>query len=59
VGKKALGAGWGVLDDTGGILDGAALHFAPSYNGSTWLTNASNSSSFAPTWKLRARLLCL
>lgn len=58
-GKKALGAGWGVLDGTGAILDGAALHSEPSYNGSTWLTNASNSSAFAPAWKLRVRLLCL
>ncbi len=57
-GKKALGAGWGALDDTSGILEGQALHFGPSWDGSGWLVNAHNNSSFAPDWKLSVRLVC-
>ncbi len=58
-GKKALGAGWGVLDSSSGILDGAALHFESGYDGSTWLTNAKNHSTYAPSWKLWVRLICM
>ncbi len=47
-GKKALGAGWGVLDDTSAILDGRATYFQPRFDGSGWLTNAQNNSGFAP-----------
>jgi len=57
-GTLSLGAGWAVLDATGGILDGEALHFAPSFDGASWLINARNRSSFAPSWKLRSRLIC-
>jgi hypothetical protein len=57
-GKKALGAGWSVLDGTGGILEGEALYFGPSYDGSSWLVNARNKSSFASSWKLKGQLVC-
>lgn len=57
-GKKAFGAGWSVLDETSAILEGKATYFEPSYDGSHWLTNAKNESSFASKWKLRVRLIC-
>jgi hypothetical protein len=57
-GKKALGAGWSVLDPTDAILDGHASYFEPAFDGSHWLTNAQNRSAFAPQWKLRVRLVC-
>jgi len=57
-GKKALGAGWGVLDSTSAILDGSATYFEPSINAAGWLVNARNNSAFAHVWKLRVRLIC-
>ncbi len=57
-GKKALGAGWGVLDPTGAILDGRATYFQPAFDGTSWLVNAQNKSGFAPEWKLRVRVVC-
>ena len=56
--KKALGAGWSVLDPTGAILDGRATYFQPAFDGSHWLVNAQNKSTFAPEWKLRVRVIC-
>jgi hypothetical protein len=57
--KKALGAGWAVLDPTGAYLEGRATAFEPAFDGSSWLVNAQNDSrSFAPTWKLRVRVIC-
>ena len=57
-GKRALSAGWGVLDPTGAILEGSVTYFEPAYDGASWLTNAQNKSSFASAWKLRVRLVC-
>ncbi len=57
-GKKALGAGWSILDPTGAILDGRATYFQPAFDGSHWLVNAQNKSTFAPEWKLRVRVIC-
>ena len=57
-GKKALGAGWSVLDPTDAIVEGHASYFEPAYDGSHWLTNAQNRSAFAPQWKLRVRVVC-
>lgn len=57
-GKKALGAGWSVLDPTDAILDGRVTYSEPAYDGSHWLANAQNKSSFAPEWKLRLRVVC-
>ncbi len=57
-GKKALGAGWSVLDPTSAILDGRATYFQPAFDGSHWLVNAQNRSTFAPDWKLRVRVIC-
>ncbi|MDH5433202.1 MAG: hypothetical protein OEY19_04595 [Gammaproteobacteria bacterium] len=57
-GKKALGAGWSVLDPTSAILDGRATYFQPAFDGSHWLVNAQNKSGFAPEWKLRVRVIC-
>lgn len=58
-GKLASGAGFGVLDPSGAILDGSALYSAPSWDGATWMTNASNNSGWAPSFKLRSKLVCL
>ena len=57
-GKRALGAGWSVLDSTSAILEGEATYFEPAYDGSSWLANAKNMSAFSPQWKLRLRLIC-
>jgi len=57
-GKKAIGAGWGVVDSTNAILDGTATYFEPTFDGSGWLTNARNNSTFAPLWKLQVRMIC-
>ena len=57
-GKKALGAGWSVLDPTDAILDGRATYFQPAFDGSHWLVNAQNRSTFQPDWKLRVRVIC-
>ena len=58
-GSVATGAGWAVLDPSDGILEGRATYFFPAYDGSHWLVNASNDSTFAKTWKLRVRVLCV
>ena len=58
VGKKALGAGWSVLDSTSAILEGQATYSEPAFDGSHWLVNAKNNSAFAPNWKLRLRVIC-
>ena len=57
-GKKALGAGWSVLDSTSAILEGQATYSEPAFDGGHWLTNAKNDSAFAPNWKLRLRVIC-
>jgi hypothetical protein len=57
-GKRALGAGWSVLDPTSAILDGTATYFEPAYDGAGWLVNAQKNSTFSPQWKLRVRLIC-
>lgn len=57
-GKKALGAGWSVLDSTGAILGGRATYNQPAFDGSSWMVNAENKSGFSPDWKLRVRVVC-
>jgi hypothetical protein len=57
-GKRATGAGWSVLDRTSAILDGQSTYSEPSFDGSSWMVNAKNNSSFSPNWKLRIRLIC-
>jgi hypothetical protein len=57
--KKATGAGWSVLDSTGAILQGRATYFQPAFDGSHWLVNASNDSTFESNWKLRVRVICI
>jgi hypothetical protein len=57
-GKKALGAGWSVLDGTGAILEGQVTYSEPAFDGSHWLTNAKGNSANAPNWKLRLRVVC-
>jgi hypothetical protein len=57
-GKKAMGAGWAVLDKTDAILDGQALTNQPAYDGSHWLVNAKNESAFASEWKLKVWVTC-
>ena len=57
-GTRVFGAGWAVLDSTGAILEGVATYFEPRSDGSGWLMNARNASSFASSWKLQVRLQC-
>ena len=57
-GKRALGAGWSVLDETDAILQGRATYFEPAFDGSHWMANAQNDSAFATNWKLRLRVIC-
>ncbi len=58
-GKKALSAGWSVLDSTSAILSGRATYSEPSYDGKHWMVNAINTSTnFSPKWKLRIRCIC-
>jgi hypothetical protein len=58
-GKLATGAGWSVLDSTGAILQGRATYFQPAFDGSHWLVNATNDSTFEANWKLRVRVICI
>jgi hypothetical protein len=57
-GKKALGAGWSVLDATDAILNGRATYFQPAFDGSHWLVNAELKSGITLEWKLRVRVVC-
>lgn len=57
-GRKALAAGWAVLDGTSAILDGNATYSEPTWDASGWMVNARNASSFTTTWKLRVRVVC-
>jgi hypothetical protein len=57
-GKRALGAGWSVLDNTSAFLNGTATYFEPEYDGAGWLVNAQNNTVSEPQWKLRVRLIC-
>jgi hypothetical protein len=57
-GKKATGAGWSVLDPTSAILEGESTYSEPAFDGSSWMVNAKNKSTFSPKWKLRVRLIC-
>lgn len=45
-GMRALGAGWSVLYE-GGIAEGKATYFEPSFDGKHWLTNAVDESAYA------------
>jgi len=56
--KRALGAGWSVVDSTNAILDGSATFFQPSFDGKSWMVNAKNNSGFARNWKLRVSCIC-
>jgi hypothetical protein len=57
-GKKATGGGWAALDSTGAILEGQATTNQPAFDGSHWLVNVKNESSFSPQWKLKAWAIC-
>ena len=58
-GKKALSAGWSVLDSTSAILSGRATYSEPSFDGKHWMVNAINTNTnFSPKWKLRIRCIC-
>ncbi len=56
--KKALAAGWSALDGTDAILNGTASYFEPATDGTHWLVNAQNNSTFTSIWKLRVRVIC-
>lgn len=57
-GKYALGAGWAAVDKTGASLEGSATLSLPSWDGSGWIFNVRNITSYEPNWKLRARIIC-
>ena len=57
-GKQALGAGWGVLDSTGAILNGTALQFQLAPDGTSWTVAASNLFSDGDPWELRETVIC-
>ena len=57
-GKQALGAGWAVVDGSGATLEGRATYAEPAWDASGWTVNAQKVSTFAPTWKLRLRMVC-
>lgn len=57
-GKRALGAGWAVLDKTGAIKQGKVSYFMPSYDGSGWMINAADDSDWLGAWKIRMRVMC-
>ena len=54
-GKKATGAGWGVLDPTKAILEGEVTFFEPEFDGRAWIANAKNNSAFQPNWMPQLR----
>lgn len=58
-GKRAVGAGWSVLDSTSAILEGAASYFEPSFDGASWGVRAKKLSTFTASWKLRSRVVCV
>lgn len=57
-GKRALGAGWAVLDKTDAIKQGKVSYFMPSYDGSGWMINAADDSDWLGAWKIRMRVMC-
>ncbi len=57
-GKKALGAGWSVLDPTNARLFAQANYFQVAFDGSHWVIHAQNKSASAPDWKVRVRVVC-
>lgn len=58
-GKRAVGAGWSVLDATSAILEGAASYFEASFDGASWSVRAKKLSTFTASWKLRSRVVCV
>lgn len=56
--KRAMGSGWAALDATDAILAGVATTDQPAFDGSGWLVNAKNNSSFAKEWKLKVWVTC-
>jgi hypothetical protein len=56
--KKVTGGGWAALDKTDAILEGQATTSQPAYDGSHWMVNAKNQSSFSPKWKLKVWAIC-
>lgn len=60
-GKKAIAAGWGVVDPTRVIMDGKVASFAPSEDGNGWTVKATHHHSWvpAPTWRLQLRPVCV
>ncbi len=58
-GKKALSAGWSVLDETSAILTGRATYFQSQNNGDSYRVVAENDAAYQPYWKLRLRVVCV
>jgi hypothetical protein len=56
--KRVTGGGWAALDETDAILEGQATTSQPAYDGTHWMVNAKNQSSFAPKWKLKVWAIC-
>jgi hypothetical protein len=58
-GKRAVGAGWGVVNNTGAILDGQAVYSMPSYDGASWMVNARRLTPGTGPWRLQVRVICV
>jgi len=55
-GKVSLGAGWRLRTSTGGLLDGRATTFQPSWNGTTWMTRTDVA---AASYELTTTAVCV
>jgi hypothetical protein len=58
-GKRAVGAGWSVVNSTGAILEGQALHSMPAYDGAGWMVNARRLTTGSSGWRLQVRVICV
>jgi len=58
-GKRAVGAGWAVVNNTGAILDGQAVYSMPAYDGSSWMVNARRLTTGSGPWRLQVRVICV
>lgn len=56
-GLTVASSGWGALDGSDVILEGAGRHSMPAWDGLSWMTNVEVFAGLP--WKVRARTLCL
>ncbi len=58
-GKRAVGAGWAVVNNSNAILDGQAVYSMPSFDGAGWMVNARKLTTGAGAWRLQVRVICV